>query len=163
MTGASENIERLIAKWQGAEGGQERANYALFLAEFCDALDLPRPDPAGATSETNDYVFERAVTFREPDGSTAHGRIDLYKRCCFVLEAKQSRWKGGKKAEQGEAEQRVTHPALLVVRVPTPEWGAGDYATNGSHIATGEWDVPARTELGGVEDVHERHDTDDPP
>jgi hypothetical protein len=64
MTGVSNKIERLIAKWQGAEGGQERANYALFLAEFCDALDLPRPDPAGATSETNDYVFERVDLWR---------------------------------------------------------------------------------------------------
>jgi hypothetical protein len=104
MTGASNNIERLIAKWRDAEGGQERANYALFLAEFCDALDLPRPDPASATTETNDYVFERAVTFREPDGSTAHGRIDLYKRSCFVLEAKQSRLKGGTKEVTGQAD-----------------------------------------------------------
>lgn len=104
MTGVSSTIERLIARWQGTKGGQERANYALFLAEFCDALELPRPDPAGATTESNDYVFERAVIFREPDGSTANGRIDLYKRGCFVLEAKQSRLKGGAKEIAGQAD-----------------------------------------------------------
>ena len=51
----------------------------------------------------NAYAFERAVTFREPDGSTARGRIDLYRRGSFVLEAKQSRRPGTAKAvpEQG--------------------------------------------------------------
>lgn len=38
----------------------------------------------------NDYVFERRVDFKHPDGSTTAGRIDLYKRDCFILEAKQS-------------------------------------------------------------------------
>lgn len=48
----------------------------------------------------NAYAFERAVTFREPDGSTARG----YKRGSFVLEAKQSRRPGATKAipEQGD-------------------------------------------------------------
>ena len=86
-------IDELMRRWTGQEGGAERANYALFLADFCDALGLPRPDPAGATTEHNDYVLERFV--RRPDGS--NGRIDLYKRDCFVLEAKQSRQKAGDK------------------------------------------------------------------
>jgi hypothetical protein len=77
------------------EGGQERANYSLFLTELCDLLDLPHPDPAGATRERNDYVFERVVTHHRDDGDTI-GRIDLYRRNSFVLEAKQSRWKGEK-------------------------------------------------------------------
>src|SRR3546814_6835221 len=70
-------------------------NYALFLSELCDLLGVSRPEPASADRDGNDYVFERAVTFRQPDGGTSHGRIDLYKRGCFVLEAKQSRQKGG--------------------------------------------------------------------
>jgi len=37
----------------------------------------------------NQYVFERPVTFHHPTGLTSTGRIDLYKRGCFVLEAKQ--------------------------------------------------------------------------
>lgn len=85
------DVEGFIARWSGGEGGQERANYALFLAELCDVLDVARPEPAAATSEHNDYVFERAVKEPNGDGTFNHRRIDLYKRGCFVLEAKQSR------------------------------------------------------------------------
>ena len=42
----SDKAEAFIARWQGHEGGQERANYALFLTELCDVLDLPHPDVA---------------------------------------------------------------------------------------------------------------------
>jgi hypothetical protein len=89
-------VERFIARWQGQEGGQERANYALFLTQLCDVLGLPQPDPAQATHEFNDYVFERSVRRHRDEGESV-GRIDLYKRNSFVLEAKQSRWKGDKK------------------------------------------------------------------
>ncbi|MBN9445113.1 MAG: class I SAM-dependent DNA methyltransferase [Bosea sp.] len=91
------DIEQFIARWTAGAGGQERANYALFLTELCSVIGVSSPDPAGNDTELNAYVFERAVTFREPDGSTARGRIDLYKRGCFVLEAKQSRLEGGAK------------------------------------------------------------------
>ena len=84
-------VEAFIARWSGGDGGQERANYALFLSELCDAIGAPRPDQASHEASLNAYAFERAVTFREPDGSKSAGRIDLYKRGCFVLEAKQSR------------------------------------------------------------------------
>ena len=97
MAGGSEAIARFVARWRSNEGGAERANYVLFLTELCELLDLPRPDPADASHEHNDYVFERAVTFEDADGRTSRGRIDLYKRGCFVLEAKQSRERGGKK------------------------------------------------------------------
>jgi hypothetical protein len=97
------DLNSFIARWSAGEGGQERANYALFLSELCDVLEVPRPDQASYEAASNAYAFERAVTFREPDGSTARGRIDLYKRSSFVLEAKQSRRPGGAKAvpEQG--------------------------------------------------------------
>ena len=97
----SDPVEAFISKWQGQEGGQERANYALFLTELCDVLDLPHPDVAKATHAHNDYVFERAVQRHLADGDSA-GRIDLYKRNSFVLEAKQSRWKGGGKEIAGQ-------------------------------------------------------------
>jgi hypothetical protein len=100
-TSSSNNIEGFIAKWQGQEGGQERANYALFLTELCDVLDLKHPDVANATHAQNDYVFERSVQRHLTDGDSA-GRIDLYKRNSFVLEAKQSRWKGGAKEIAGQ-------------------------------------------------------------
>lgn len=97
-------IDRLIAYWQWQEGGQERANYQLFLIKLCHAFGLPEPEAAGPLSEKNRYVFERSVEFKEPDGSTSKGRIDLYRHGCFVLEAKQSRQQGQKKAIPGQSD-----------------------------------------------------------
>ncbi|WP_458760354.1 class I SAM-dependent DNA methyltransferase [Afipia sp. TerB] len=94
-------VEGFIKRWQGQEGGQERANYALFLTELCDLIDVEHPEPAGATHERNDYVFERVVTRHKDDGDTL-GRIDLYKKNSFVLEAKQSRWQGQKNEIKGQ-------------------------------------------------------------
>jgi len=73
-----------IERWSGREGGAERANYALFLTEMTQALDLPTPEPADSQSG---YRFEFPVEgdFGQPL------RIDLYKRGHFILEAKQSR------------------------------------------------------------------------
>lgn len=93
------NVEAFIARWQDQDGGQERANYALFLTELCDLLGLSHADPASAAHESNDYVFERVVKETARDGSTSSKRIDLYKRDCFLLEAKQSRFEGAKKLE----------------------------------------------------------------
>jgi hypothetical protein len=92
-----DRIEAFIARWQGQEGGQERANYALFLTELTDLLGLAHAEPASAAHEHNDYVFERVVRETARDGSASSKRIDLYKRNCFVLEAKQSRLSGDKK------------------------------------------------------------------
>jgi|SRR5687767_10586495 len=77
-----------VERWRNS-GAAERANYALFLSELCDYLEVPRPHPSVAEDSQNHYVFERPVTFRHPTGLTSTGFIDLYKRSCFVLEAKQ--------------------------------------------------------------------------
>lgn len=37
-------LDDFIARWQGREGGQERANYALFLSELCDVIGVNRPE-----------------------------------------------------------------------------------------------------------------------
>ena len=81
-------IGSFVVRWQ-ASGAAERANYQLFLSELCEVLELPRPEPTRPKVEDNAYVFERDVTFQNLDGTTSIGRIDLYKRGCFVLEAKQ--------------------------------------------------------------------------
>jgi hypothetical protein len=70
-------------------GGAERANYGLFLQDFCDLLGVPRPDPTTDSPAQDAYVLERAVTFEDGGGKQTTGRIDLYKRGCFVLETKQ--------------------------------------------------------------------------
>lgn len=87
--GVHGNVDAFISRWSGREGGRERSNYALFLSELCDVIGVARPEPAEASNDSNDYVFERRVE---------HGWIDLYKKECFILEAKQSRQKGGRKA-----------------------------------------------------------------
>ncbi|MCB1130806.1 MAG: class I SAM-dependent DNA methyltransferase, partial [Verrucomicrobiae bacterium] len=71
-------------------GGSEMANCQPFIERLCRHLSLPEPDFAGEENRYNDYVYERRVDFKHPDGSTSAGRIDLYKRNCFILEAKQS-------------------------------------------------------------------------
>lgn len=77
-------LDDFISRWAVRVGGQERANYALFLSELCDVLEVLRPDPADAESPTNDYVFERAVKEVAREGSTSAKRIDLYKRDAFI-------------------------------------------------------------------------------
>ncbi len=117
------DLDSFIARWTTGEGGAERANYQSFLSELCDALAVPRPDQASHDAALNAYAFERAVTFREPDGSTASGRIDLYKRGSFVLEAKQSRRPGTEKAQQSSLfDDEPQETAPLGVRTASRTW-----------------------------------------
>ena len=109
---AGSPIEAFITRWQGRHGGQERANYALFRTELCDALGLAHQEPASAEHEANDYVFERVVREAGRNGAISNRRIDLYKRDSFVLEAKQSRQVlGGYKQVQGQTDLFVTEAA----------------------------------------------------
>ena len=84
----SSEKESFIPRWQKSSAS-ERANYALFLAELCDYLDLPRPEPSQADESLNTYTIDKAVEYKELDGSTTTNFVDLYRRRCFVLEAKQ--------------------------------------------------------------------------
>jgi len=81
-------IEEFITRWKDS-GGRERANYQLFLTELCDALEVPRPDPARQENSRNAYTFERSVSRVKPDGTSSTVFLDLYKSGCFVLETKQ--------------------------------------------------------------------------
>jgi hypothetical protein len=98
MQAGGSPVDKFISIWSGREGGREISNYALFLTQLCTVIGADQPDPASASHEFNDYVFERYVERTKPDGTIERGRIDLYKRNSFILEAKQSRQKGGKKA-----------------------------------------------------------------
>ena len=82
-------LEKLIADF-GSSGGSEMANAQIFVERLTRALGVEQPSPAKEETRHNDYVFERGVTFRHPNGSTSTGRIDCYKRDCFIWEAKQS-------------------------------------------------------------------------
>jgi len=79
-------VQDFIARWDGTERA-ERANKDMFLTELCAVLGVKPPDPAAGG--LGDYRFERAVTHHATDGTAKPRRIDLYKRGCFVLEAKQ--------------------------------------------------------------------------
>ena len=82
------NFSEFESRWLKA-GGAERANYSLFLQDLCDLLGVPRPDPTTDSPAQDAYVLERAVAFDDGGGKQSIGRIDLYKRGCFVLETKQ--------------------------------------------------------------------------
>jgi hypothetical protein len=80
-------IDDFIARWS-ASGGAERANFQQFAIELTQLLEVPAPKPATADAQNDDYRFERPVTFIHT-GTQSRGFIDLYRRGCFVMEAKQ--------------------------------------------------------------------------
>jgi hypothetical protein len=98
-------LEKLIADAK-ASGGSELANYQLFVIGLCEALGIERPAMAAEMNTLNDYVFERWVSFKHPDGTTTPGRIDCYRRGCFILEAKQS----AKRSKKRDASQLALIP-----------------------------------------------------
>ncbi len=84
----SDPVLAFIDRWKRlADTAAERANKDLFLVELCDLLGVERPHPKG--SHANGYVFERDVRARLDAETEEKGFIDLYKRDCFILEAKQ--------------------------------------------------------------------------
>ena len=89
-------VDAFIAKWRVSEGA-ERAAYAQFLTEFCRLIGAEAPFPPTSDAEAVTYRFEYPVAFHDDAGTAGTGRIDLYKKSCFVLEAKQSRLKGQRK------------------------------------------------------------------
>jgi hypothetical protein len=93
-------IEKLVSEAK-ASGGSELANAQLFVERLTNALGLPSPEFQSEDTAKSDYVFERPVTFRHAGGATSTGRIDCYKRDCFILEAKQS----AKRQKARETEQ----------------------------------------------------------
>jgi hypothetical protein len=118
---APEAVDAFIARWHGASGS-ERANYQLFLTELCALLGLPQPDPAREDTRDNTYCFERRVIFQHGDGTQSQGFIDLYRRACYVLEAKQS----GLELDSGgwdKAMLRAQGQAVQYTRALPPEEG----------------------------------------
>ena len=132
-------IEAFIARWEKS-GGSELANFQSFANELCDLLGVERPEPSRAENELNDYVFERRVDFKFDDGTTSPGRIDLYKRDCFVMEAKQSNKRRGRASKPDPRQTELLPEDAAQVRS-----GA---ATRGTH----GWDRVMRAAKGQAED-----------
>ncbi len=116
-------IRAFVERWRPSEGG-ERRTYQMFLTELCGILGVGSPETVGET-----YVFERTVSMPNWDGTTSLGRIDLYKRGCFVLEAKQGSFK--------PAPERPEHPTLPgLPLLPTRKASGKGHGVRGSK----QWD-----------------------
>lgn len=75
-------VKEFIEKWENCSGS-ERSNYAVFLTQLTQVLEVEAPGP------TDDYRIDAPVPGGAAGGGT--GFIDLYKRGHFILEAKQSK------------------------------------------------------------------------
>ncbi len=78
------DIEDFISHWAGATASEQSISQQ-FLCELCEQLDVPQPD----NRRNGSYTFEFHVSEQQHDGTPKEGRIDLYKRACFVLESKK--------------------------------------------------------------------------
>ena len=79
------DLSEFIQRWKNS-GGAERANFQLFATELTEVLGLEKPKPVTPDGSADDYCFERPVRFFD---TRTTGRIDLYRRSCFVMEGKQ--------------------------------------------------------------------------
>ncbi len=120
--GARMTPDEFVLRWEKS-GGAELANSQSFLKELCDLLGVDQPDPTQPDAASNRYVFEKAVEFNNGDGTISHGRIDLFRAGCFVLESKQGSER--KAAELAEALATVTKQAKKLAGTAargTPGW-----------------------------------------
>jgi len=99
--GDEAEIEAFIAHWRDT-GGSELANTQSFINGLCRLIGLDAPNGSRTDDSHNDYVFERRVFQDNGDGSKSFGRIDCYKRDCFILEAKQGSDADRAAADRGE-------------------------------------------------------------
>lgn len=130
---SDEAAERFIAKWNGV-GASELSTSQSFLIDLCHLLGVDTPHP---TAEQN-YMFERPITFAHGDGSASPGRIDLYRRGAFVLEAKKL-----KAATQTKGFDK----ALLVARIQAEQYARALPADEGRPPFVVVVDVGNRIEL----------------
>ncbi len=78
-------LRALAERWANVPAA-ERANYQLYIIEFCNALGVTPPQPRGSG-----YEFEFPVTATDRrTGRDTSNFIDLYRRGCFILEAKHT-------------------------------------------------------------------------
>jgi len=81
-------VDAFISHWRET-GGSELANTQSFINGLCGLIGVTAPHGSRTDDAHNDYVYERRVFQDNGDGTESFGRIDAYKRGCFILEAKQ--------------------------------------------------------------------------
>ncbi|MCR9222492.1 MAG: hypothetical protein NXH70_00360 [Hyphomonas sp.] len=96
-------LDEFIERWSRSSAS-ERSNYQLFLSQLAAQIGAPEPDPATEDDARNAYVFDRAV--KDPVSGTTRF-VDLYKRGCFVCEAKQGSEKKSRPADARQHELRT--------------------------------------------------------
>ena len=99
----NDQIEFFIADWV-VTGGSELANTQSFVNGLAALIGVDPPKGSQPDDAQNDYVFERRVFQDNGDGTTSFGRLDAYKRDCFVLEAKQGTDADREAAKRGGAD-----------------------------------------------------------
>lgn len=82
-----DRVGEFVEKWQGRTGSEE-ANFQPFFGELCTAIGV---EPPGLKTDGADaYCYEKPVKMVLPGGRAKTGKIDAFKRDCFVLEAKMA-------------------------------------------------------------------------
>jgi hypothetical protein len=127
MTATADNIESFIAEW-AITGGSELANTQSFVNGLAALIGVAPPKGSQRDNAQNDYVFERTVFQDNGDGTTSFGRLDAYKRDCFVLEAKQGTDADREAAKRGEADF-VGKPATEKLKQGTAKRGTPGWAS----------------------------------
>ena len=120
-------IDTFIVHWRET-GGSELANTQSFINGLCGLIGTSPPDGSRTDDAFNDYVFERRVFQNNGDGTESFGRIDAYKRGCFILEAKQGSEGDRAAIERGQADVDIFGQTAAVrvkrgtARRGTPGW-----------------------------------------
>lgn len=110
-----------IQRWQGVTAS-ELATSQSFIIELCELLGVERP-----THEPH-YQFERPITFTHGDGSTSAGRVDCYRRGCFIWESKKLNLPG---AVAGKPGARRLDDALMRARAQAEAYARALPASEG--------------------------------
>lgn len=132
------DIERFLETWKDRDGN-EAGNSQSFLNDLCDLLEVPRPHDPKEGGTRKEYSFERPVTFHHANGKTSGGRIDLYRRKSFVLEAKQgsevkARISDPRQYELSTGKEFAPQPVNMARR-GTPSWTAAMLKAKGQAYA----------------------------
>jgi hypothetical protein len=83
------DLGAFINGWRTNTKGNERANKDSFIRELCAVLNTPPPPQKTGNRDQDTYVFEADILSVKEGGKTTVLKADLYKRGCFLLEAKQ--------------------------------------------------------------------------
>lgn len=123
----SDRINAFIADW-AVTGGSELANTQSLVNGLCTLVGVDTPRGSQTDDANNDYVFERRVFQDNGDSTISFGRLDAYKRGCFVLEAKQGSDADREAASRGERDL-FGKPAAERVKQGTVKRGTSGWAS----------------------------------